>query len=225
MKTRSHKKISKTQKMVSEDILVVHSIAFSLWGTTSKLASLPFTGAPKCITISHLPPLSQAGSCTPSQAGCPLTCSLEPRACPQHAGSQGCPPLVPVFHIPESSSEGGAHEGFPSGAPGGREGCKGQALCWADGLGKCASPDVPFASLSSFPLPFPQSLVFAASMRRARALSLLLPWCSLLWPETPGTWLSLEPGWSLGGTSRPWETEVGKERERRGPRCCPAEGP
>lgn len=58
MKTRSHKKISKNQKMVSEDMLAVHCIAFSLWGTTSKLAHLPSTGAPKGITISHLLPLS-----------------------------------------------------------------------------------------------------------------------------------------------------------------------
>lgn len=156
MKTRSPKKISKTQKMVSEDILAVHSIAFSLWGTTSKLASLPSTGAPKCITTSHLLPLSQAGSCTPSRGPLPPYLLPGTRACPQHTGSQGCPPFVPVFHIPESSSEGGAHEGFPSGVPRGREGCKEQALCWANGLGKCASPNVPFASCPHFLCPSPR---------------------------------------------------------------------
>lgn len=172
----------------------------------------PIHGCSKSITTSHLLPLSQAGSCTPSRGPLPPYLLPGTRACPQHTGSQGCPPLVPVFHIPESSSEGGAHEGFPSGVPRGREGCKEQALCWANGLGKCASPNVPFASLSSFPLPFPQSLVSAASVRRAHALSLLLPWCSL--PRVPRLQERGSP-WSLVGA---WKGHHVPGRQRWGRR-------
>lgn len=78
MKTRSPKKISKTQKMVSEDILAVHSIAFSLWGTTSKLASLPSTGAPKASPLHTCFPSPRPAPAPPAGARCPPTCSLAP---------------------------------------------------------------------------------------------------------------------------------------------------
>ena len=148
---------------------------------------------------------------------CPLTCSLAPQAYPQHAGSQGCPPLVPVFHVLKSSSKGGAHEGFPCGAPQGREGCKVQARVGPTGSGNVPVPMFLSHCLSSFPLPFPQSLVFVASMKRAGALSLLLSWCSLLCP------------WSLVGAQSghhiPGNLRWGKKTECRGPLCCPVEGP
>lgn len=202
--------------MVSEDMLAVHCIAFSLWGTTSKLARLPSTGAPKGITISHWLPLSRAGSCTPSWGSLPSHLSLAPRAYPQHAGSQGCPRLVPVFRVPKSSSNGGAHEGFPCGAPQGREGCKVQARVGLTGSGNVPVPMFLSHCLSSFPLPFPQSLVFVASMKRARALSLLLSWCSLLCP------------WSLVGAQSghhiPGNLRWGKEDRTQGRSVLPCGG-
>ena len=121
--------------------------------------------APSSPPISHPRVLQKASpfhTCFPSPGlapappvgvHCPLTCSLAPQAYPQHAGSQGCPPLVPVFHVLKSSSKGGAHEGFPCGAPQGREGCKVQAR-----VGPTGSGNVPVPMFLSPPAPEPSAM-------------------------------------------------------------------
>lgn len=160
----------------------------------------------------------------PAEAHCPLTRSLAPQACPQRAGPQGCPPFVPVFHVPESSSEGRAHEGVPCGAPQGREGCKVQARVGPTGSGNVPVPMCLSHGLSSFPLPFRQSLVFATSMKRAHALSLLLSWCSLPRREAPGS-LALLGAWlELTADTTSPGVRGGDSRQNAGVLCAALRG-
>lgn len=212
--------------MVSEDILAVHRDGFSLWGTTSKLAHLPFNGCSKMHHHFTLLSFSLGWACDPcAGAHCPLTAPLAPQACPHVAGPQGCPPFVPVFHASESSSEGRAHEGFPCGAPQGRRRARcrhvlGQGRAWESckALFRRSSH-----GLSSLPLPFRQ-FGFCYINEKSTRSHLLLSWCSLLKAvRLQEAWRSLEPWLELredthiSGSQR-W----GQQTECRRALCCPA---
>ena len=95
-------------------------------------------------------------------------------------------------------------------------GVQGAGACWADGLGKCASADVPFALSVLISSALPPEFGFCCINEKSM--------CSQPTSLVVLTAVSLEPGWSSEWTPHPRESEVGKEDRMQGPSVLPCGG-